>query len=82
MIKIIILFINHLDLDCNCDPAGVVEAFGGCGTVPKGELCKCKERVQGRICNQCKPLYWNMQTSNPLGCSGKLFSLVHHIIYD
>lgn len=38
--------------------------------MPKGELCKCKERVQGRICNQCKPLYWNMQTSNPLGCQG------------
>lgn len=62
--------INPFCLDCNCDPAGVVEAFGGCGTVPKGELCKCKERVQGRICNQCKPLYWNMQTSNPLGCKG------------
>lgn len=59
-------------IDCNCDPAGVVEGFGGCGTVPKGELCQCKERVQGRICNQCKPLYWNMETSNPLGCKGQL----------
>ena len=62
-------------LDCNCDPAGVVEAFAGCVSVPKGELCQCKERVQGRICNQCKPLFWNMQTSNPLGCEGNPDSL-------
>lgn len=55
-------------VDCNCDPAGVVEEFAGCGSVPKGELCQCKERVQGRICNKCKPLFWNMQTQNPLGC--------------
>lgn len=33
-----------------------------------GELCQCKERVQGRICNQCKDLFWNLQMSNPMGC--------------
>lgn len=68
---------NNLVLDCNCDPAGVVEAFAGCGSVPKGELCKCKERVQGRICNQCKPLYWNMQTNNPLGCQGITLDILY-----
>ena len=67
--------------DCNCDPAGVIEAFAGCGSVPKGELCQCKERVKGRICNECKPLYWNMQTSNPLGCDG-MNQLVNWLLAD
>lgn len=40
----------------------------GCASVPKGELCQCKERVTGRICNECKPLYWNLNLTNPLGC--------------
>ena len=25
-----------------------------------GELCDCKEQVTGRICDSCKPLYWNL----------------------
>ncbi|KAK2708492.1 hypothetical protein QYM36_014189 [Artemia franciscana] len=54
--------------ECNCDPAGVVDSFAGCGSVPKGELCACKERVEGRICNKCRPLFWNLQKYNPLGC--------------
>ncbi|CAG0898967.1 unnamed protein product [Cyprideis torosa] len=53
---------------CNCDPAGVKETFGGCGTLPVGELCECKERVTGRICDTCKPLYWNLQVNNPYAC--------------
>ena len=48
---------------CNCDPAGVKETFGGCGTLPVGELCECKDRVTGRICNTCKPLFWDLQNS-------------------
>ncbi|XP_037900995.1 laminin subunit alpha [Glossina fuscipes] len=54
--------------DCNCDPAGVIDKFAGCGSVPVGELCQCKERVTGRICNECMPLYWNLNISNPDGC--------------
>lgn len=42
--------------------------FSGCGSVPAGELCQCKERVSGRICNECKPLYWNLNLTNSLGC--------------
>lgn len=42
--------------------------FSGCGSVPAGELCQCKERVSGRICNECKPLYWNLNITNNLGC--------------
>lgn len=55
-------------LDCNCNPAGVAAAFAGCGSVPAGELCQCKARVHGRICDQCRPLYWNLQLGNPEGC--------------
>ncbi|CAG9136876.1 unnamed protein product [Plutella xylostella] len=54
--------------ECNCDPRGVIPSFAGCGSVPAGELCQCKDRVQGRICNDCKPLYWNLQEYNPNGC--------------
>lgn len=54
--------------ECNCDPAGVATRFGGCGSVPAGELCQCKSRVAGRICNECKPLYWNLNATNPEGC--------------
>ena len=42
--------------------------FGGCDKVQEGKLCECKERVKGRICNQCKDLYWNLQITNPYGC--------------
>lgn len=56
--------------ECNCDPAGITSGFSGCGSVPAGELCQCKERVTGRICNECKPLYWNLNISNPQACEG------------
>lgn len=56
--------------DCNCDPAGIIAGFAGCGSVPPGELCQCKPRVQGRICNECRPLYWNLRPGNPEGCEG------------
>ena len=51
--------------ECNCDPAGVTDDFfakGGCDSVPEGTLCTCKEHVTGRICDKCKPLYWNLQS--------------------
>jgi len=57
--------------ECNCDPDGVTENFfimGGCASVPKGELCDCKEAVTGRTCNLCKPLFWNLKSWNPEGC--------------
>lgn len=46
----------------------MIAKFAGCGSVPAGELCQCKERVQGRICDMCRPLYWNLSSSNPHGC--------------
>jgi laminin alpha 3/5 len=55
-------------IECNCNPAGLVAQFGGCDKVQEGKLCECKDRVKGRICNQCKDLYWNLQINNPFGC--------------
>ncbi|XP_061192514.1 laminin subunit alpha-like [Saccostrea echinata] len=58
--------------ECNCNPAGAKQIpgypLGGCGEVIKGQLCECKERVMGRICDQCMPGYYNLDRNNPLGC--------------
>lgn len=57
--------------ECNCDPKGVADNFfqrGGCATARPGELCTCKEKVTGRTCNQCKPLYWDLQKWRTDGC--------------
>lgn len=56
--------------ECNCDPRGVSRNFAGCDKVPKGELCSCKERVTGRICNECQLTFWNLQYFNEKGCEG------------
>ncbi|PVD23436.1 hypothetical protein C0Q70_16705 [Pomacea canaliculata] len=57
---------------CNCNPNGAKEIpgypLGGCGIITMGLLCECKEQVQGRICDQCKPGYWNLNRNNPQGC--------------
>lgn len=62
-------------VECNCNPAGAKEIpgypLGGCGEVIKGQLCECKERVMGRICDQCMPGYFNLDRNNPLGCEGR-----------
>ncbi len=44
--------------------------MGGCDSVPEGTLCTCKSKVTGRICDTCKPLYWNLEDWNPEGCKG------------
>lgn len=56
--------------ECNCNPAGVLATFSGCGSLPAGELCECKPRVTGRICDTCRPLYYNLQPYNSEGCEG------------
>ncbi|CAG2053236.1 unnamed protein product [Timema podura] len=67
IIHVVIFFCSPYP-ECNCDPTGVIATFAGCGSLPPGELCQCKERVHGRICDECRPLYWNLQAYNPLGC--------------
>lgn len=54
--------------ECNCNPFGVVRGFGGCDKVAPGELCECRQNVQGRTCSQCKPTYWNLSPYNEEGC--------------
>lgn len=68
--KNILWFINLTE--CNCNPAGILSTFAGCGSLPSGKLCQCKPRVTGRICDECRELYWNLQPTNPDGCQGKL----------
>ena len=73
--KFVLQFLLFLT-ECNCDPAGVPATFTGCGTLPPGELCKCKDRVHGRICNECRPLFWNLQAANPEGCEGWKYIII------
>ena len=58
--------------ECNCNPAGAKDIpgypLGGCGSVNKGILCECKDRVTGRICDTCKEGYFNLNANNIDGC--------------
>jgi len=62
--------------ECSCDPAGAKEVpgypLGGCGAYTDGQLCECKDRVAGRICDTCQPGYWNLRIHNPHGCEGNV----------
>lgn len=61
-------------LECSCDPAGAKDVpgypLGGCGAHAGGQLCECKDRVGGRICDTCRPGFWNLNIHNPDGCEG------------
>ncbi|KAH9496293.1 hypothetical protein Btru_018041, partial [Bulinus truncatus] len=66
-------FYNYPNCEvCNCNPDGAKEIpgfpLGGCGIVTSGLLCECKDKVMGRICDTCKPGYWNLDRKNPDGC--------------
>ncbi|NXP08252.1 LAMC2 protein, partial [Thinocorus orbignyianus] len=49
-------------LQCECDPAG---STGGCLT----GRCVCKARATGERCERCKLHFYNLDASNPVGCS-------------
>ncbi|XP_062260014.1 laminin subunit alpha-3-like [Platichthys flesus] len=36
---------------------------------PQTGHCLCLPNVKGTLCDMCKPLYWNLATENPRGCS-------------
>ncbi|XP_071346604.1 laminin subunit alpha-3-like isoform X2 [Trachinotus anak] len=36
---------------------------------PQTGSCHCLPNVEGTLCNRCKPLYWNLATDNPRGCT-------------
>ncbi|KAM4688948.1 LOW QUALITY PROTEIN: laminin subunit alpha-3 [Discoglossus pictus] len=44
-----------------CDPAGTMHSHDG--------RCQCLPHVEGLTCNRCKPLYWNLVSENPKGCT-------------
>ena len=61
---------------CGCDPSGSLFATSSkqqqqqqreCNVTTGA--CRCKENVQGDKCDTCKPGYFNLSASNPLGCS-------------
>ncbi|XP_069718416.1 laminin subunit gamma-2 isoform X1 [Phaenicophaeus curvirostris] len=49
-------------LQCECDPAGST------GTCLSGH-CVCKARATGERCERCKRNFYNLDASNPEGCS-------------
>ncbi|XP_062837768.1 laminin subunit beta-4 isoform X2 [Anolis carolinensis] len=60
-------------IPCDCDPEGTMYN-GLCedhtdpvlGTI--AGQCRCKENVEGVRCDKCKPNYYGMSGSDPLGC--------------
>ncbi|KAF6301811.1 laminin subunit beta 4 [Rhinolophus ferrumequinum] len=60
-------------LPCECDPDGTISG-GICvsHSDPALELvagqCLCKENVEGAKCDQCKPNYFGLNASDPMGC--------------
>lgn len=51
---------------CSCNAAGTVPGSEICDKTT-GE-CDCKENVQGRSCNQCKPHTYLLRADNEEGC--------------
>nr|XP_014340901.1 PREDICTED: laminin subunit alpha-5-like [Latimeria chalumnae] len=59
-------------ISSECDPAGTeTNALAAHPSIVftfyKG-LCRCLLNVEGRYCNKCKPLYWNLAVENLQGC--------------
>uniref|UniRef100_A0A7M4F527 Laminin subunit beta 4 n=1 Tax=Crocodylus porosus TaxID=8502 RepID=A0A7M4F527_CROPO len=63
----------HACLPCDCDPEGTLYS-GQCESHTDRTLgslagrCLCKENVEGVRCDKCKPNYYGLSSSNPLGC--------------
>ncbi|KAM8974024.1 laminin subunit beta-4 [Pelodytes ibericus] len=60
-------------IPCDCDPEGTKESgLCECHTdESRGAIagtCLCKENVEGFRCDQCKPGYFALSASDPLGC--------------
>ncbi|XP_028580478.2 usherin [Podarcis muralis] len=52
---------------CKCDTAGTENSSHQCNKI--GGQCNCKRHVSGRQCNQCQDGFYNLQQSDPDGCS-------------
>ncbi|XP_055581897.1 usherin [Falco cherrug] len=52
---------------CDCYATGTENKSLLCDNI--GGQCNCKRHVSGRQCNQCQEGFYNLQQSNPDGCS-------------
>ncbi|RVE52213.1 hypothetical protein evm_003132 [Chilo suppressalis] len=52
-------------LPCTCDPYGTTDDVCDQNTAQ----CYCKKHVRGQACNDCKEEYFNLQATNPDGCT-------------
>ncbi|XP_041578632.1 usherin [Vulpes lagopus] len=52
---------------CDCDKVGTRNGNFLCDKI--GGQCNCKRHVSGRQCNQCQNGFYNLQESDPDGCS-------------
>ncbi|NXU70580.1 USH2A protein, partial [Oreotrochilus melanogaster] len=52
---------------CDCNATGTKNMSLLCDNI--GGQCNCKRHVSGRQCNQCQEGFYNLQQSNPDGCS-------------
>ncbi|XP_419417.5 usherin isoform X2 [Gallus gallus] len=52
---------------CDCYATGTKNKSLLCDNI--GGQCNCKRHVSGRQCNQCQEGFYNLQQSNPDGCS-------------
>ena len=60
-------------VSCDCDPKGSLddaicddEDDSSVGAV--AGKCHCKQNVEGRRCDKCRPGFWNFREENALGC--------------
>uniref|UniRef100_A0A8D2ISK6 Usherin n=1 Tax=Varanus komodoensis TaxID=61221 RepID=A0A8D2ISK6_VARKO len=69
-------FYQHIDVNlsavdvckpCECYTAGTKNSSHPCNM--RGGQCDCKRHVSGRQCNHCQEGFYNLQQSNPDGCS-------------
>ncbi|XP_021347323.1 usherin-like [Mizuhopecten yessoensis] len=52
---------------CLCDKTGILGFNTDCEK--EGGQCRCKSNVGGRRCDECKPGFYNLNSSNPFGCA-------------
>ncbi|KAM6937856.1 laminin subunit beta-4 [Xenentodon cancila] len=52
-------------IPCDCDPAG---SYGGGLCDALSGQCFCKENVEGRRCDRCKPGFFGLSQDDPAGC--------------
>ncbi|XP_066489837.1 laminin subunit beta-4 [Tiliqua scincoides] len=63
----------HACIPCSCDTEGTLYS-GLCDSHTDPVLgmiagrCHCKENIEGVRCDKCKPNYYGLSGSNPLGC--------------